>query len=203
MMESVLQQSVSTYLSRLTGETLTPDSPLRLRSVQRAALSSWARQQKVSLRFALISSSMPFTVRELLLPADRDAGQIVVMPTPQQVIDTPVLKGIPANRVGVDIEEVDSLPVAFDYREHAFYQDNFTAAEISYCIRQRSVRASLCGLWAAKEAIVKAGIATAPQGHLKGIEISHDDEGRPVFAGSSLSISHSARSAVAVCNSYG
>lgn len=202
-MESALQQTVSTYLSRLTGETLTPDSPLRLRSVQRAALSSWARQQQVSLRFALISSSVPFTVRELLLPADGDAAQVVVIPTTQQVIDTPVLKGTPANRVGVDIEEVDSLPVAFDYREHAFYRDNFTAAEISYCIRQCSVRASLCGLWAAKEAILKAGVASAPQGHLKSIEISHDEEGRPVFTGCSLSISHSARSAIAVCNSHG
>jgi hypothetical protein len=57
----------------------------------------------------------------------------------------------------------------------------------------------LCGLWAAKEAVLKSGHASPAGGNLRAIEISHDVHGRPVMAGCMLSISHTAKTAVAVC----
>ena len=101
--------------------------------------------------------------------------------------------------VGIDIEEVERLPEAADHREHPFYRDNFTPAEISYAVMQPNPRASFCGMWAAKEAVLKSGIASAPNGHLGSIEIEHDARGRPGYRGSQLSISHTERTAVAVC----
>jgi phosphopantetheine--protein transferase-like protein len=105
-------------------------------------------------------------------------------------------------QIGVDVEQSDSLPETNDYRSHPFFQDNFTPGEISYCIQQSSARASFCGVWAAKEAAIKAGAASA--GHsLKHIEITHDAAGKPGYTGCVVSISHSPSMAVAVCLKLG
>ena len=201
--ETALHQNVVTYLSRLTGEKLVIDTPLRLRSVQRAAFSSWARQQQLPVKLSVISSTIPFTIQQLLgvdaeTPNPALPSAQVKTAAQEKIIAAPAAAGM-APVVGIDIEEVENLPVATDYRSHPFYEDNFTAAEISFCIRQPNVRASFCGSWAAKEAILKAGVADAPAGHLKAIEILRDDAGRPLHPGCSISISHTARTAVAVC----
>ncbi len=206
-METAGTDQVVTYLSRLTGETLAADTPLRLRSVQRAAFSSWARQQQLTLRLAVISSTVPFSVRELMASGDgvalveaaaQSSANAIKIGEPASIVSLGAATGAPV--VGIDIEEVDNLPEAIDYREHPFYQDNFTAAEISYCVRQSDVRSSLCGTWAAKEAILKAGVKGAPTGHLRAIEIGRDSIGRPLHPGCSISISHTARTAVAICS---
>lgn len=105
--------------------------------------------------------------------------------------------GDPAPGVGIDIEEVAALPRALDFRKEAFYTENFTPAEIAYCILQADPYASFAGLFAAKEAIVKA------EGRYHGqpfnrLEISHSAEGRPLCPGFGLSISHAGAMAVAV-----
>lgn len=192
---------IQAYLSRLTGETVSPGEPLRLRSVQRAAFASWARQQKLAIRLEVIGSGTPFLIRDLLgtgevLPAESSLALSAQTPA----LSLPVLAAATPGALGIDIEEIDGLPYAEDYREHPFYQDNFTPAEIAYCVLQADVRASFCGTWAAKEAILKTGVVSAPTGHLKGIEIARDGVGRPLFPGCSLSISHTARTAVAVCS---
>jgi phosphopantetheine--protein transferase-like protein len=102
-------------------------------------------------------------------------------------------------RIGIDIEEVDQLPHADDYRDHPFYQDHFTPGELSHAIRQADPRASLCGIWAAKEAIVKSGLLPTVPDHLREIEITHSAAGQPMLRGCQLSISHTPRTAVAVC----
>ncbi len=185
------------YLSRLTGEALSADQRLQLRSVQRAALASWCRKQGLPVRFAVITSGAPFSVRELLAQ-EGGAGAQAAMPPPSMAGTPAGLASSAFRGIGIDIEEVASLPPAEDYREHSFYQDNFTPAELSYCIRQADVRASLCGIWAAKEAVVKSGLAPSP-GRLSSIEITHDPVARPSYAGAYLSISHTPATAVAVC----
>jgi len=184
--------ALTAYLSRLTGTEVSADSPLRIRSVQRAALVSWARKQALPVRFELLAGSAATSARELL----GDGGAVVAQATPLPALAPGLPSGL---AIGIDIEEVAALPEAGDYRAHPFFADNFTPAELGYCIRQADVRASLCGMWAAKEAIVKAGVADAPFGQLRRIEIGHDARGRPVFAGCEISISHTARTAVAVC----
>jgi phosphopantetheine--protein transferase-like protein len=189
------------YLSRLTGQTLTAESTVRLRSVERAALAAWARRKNLPLRMNLIAGALPFGVRDLMEEEeneDSSKGSLAAL----AAADVAPLAASTAQAfaaIGVDIEEVESLPVAADYREHAFYRDNFTPSEIAHCVRQVDVRASFCGTWAAKEAVLKAGLAAAPAGHLKQIEIAHDSAGRPAFPGCQLSISHTPRTAVAVC----
>ena len=99
--------------------------------------------------------------------------------------------------VGIDIEEVDKMPKVPDFREDAFYKENFSPKEISYCLLQTSPVESFAGHFAAKEAIVKAdnSYKTVPFCH---IEVINDGNGRPLFKDFVLSISHVDRFAIAV-----
>lgn len=99
--------------------------------------------------------------------------------------------------VGIDIEKIDAMPMVTDYRSDEFYTMNFAPAEIAYCILQTNPRASFAGLFAAKEAIVKANnkLKTIP---FHSIIIDHLPGGQPVFPGFQLSISHTNETAVAV-----
>lgn len=108
------------------------------------------------------------------------------------------LQGIEmAPGVGVDIEEIAALPRASDHRKEEFYKMNFTAVEISYCILQPDPYASFAGLFAAKEAIIKAGGGDRSRS-FNLLEIDHTPEGRPLYPGYGISISHAGGMAVAV-----
>jgi phosphopantetheine--protein transferase-like protein len=182
------------YVSRLVGEDVTLDQPLVLRSIHRVALAAWARQENLAIRGGLINSGVPFSIRALMSAGDDAAASPVVHVSPATGPEAAGQSGI-----GIDIEDVASLPVTDDYREHPFFRDNFTPAEIAYCVRQPDARASLCGTWAAKEAVLKAGVPHASFTRLIEIEITHDDFGRPHHAGCTISISHTGQTAVAVC----
>ena len=124
----------------------------------------------------------------------------------------PVLRDLTPSRelgVGIDIEFVDNLPWTGDPWTDTFYLENFTVREIAYCIRQTNPKLSLCGLWSAKEAVIKCnhgGVRLRP----KDLEIRHDVDGQPfvqraseqhdfaILDGYHLSISHSNMIAVAV-----
>lgn len=99
--------------------------------------------------------------------------------------------------IGIDIEEIFRMPKVNDFREDEFYKMNFTAREISYCGLQPDQYASFTGLFAVKEAIVKA------DNYYKNIPfhkifIDHLPDGKPVFKGFSISISHTENLAIAV-----
>lgn len=129
---------------------------------------------------------------ERALSGEVIAGQVTPDTPPASL--APLSQQGPA--IGIDIEELANLPVAEDYREHPFYRETFTPREISHCILQGNPAASFAGLFAAKEAIVKAeGGAGRP---LDRIEITHDQRGKPLADGYELSISHSGPLAVAV-----
>jgi phosphopantetheine--protein transferase-like protein len=179
------------YVSRLTGQDVSLDQKLGLRSIHRVALASWARKENLKLRASLINSIEPFSLRDLLSDDGIAAGPAT--PAPAFAAETDA-----APLIGIDIEEVASLPAADDYREHPFYRDNFSPAEIAYCVRQPDERAAFCGTWAAKEAVLKSG-APGTLSRLGAIEILRDDRGRPTYPGCTLSISHTASTAVAVC----
>jgi phosphopantetheinyl transferase (holo-ACP synthase) len=99
--------------------------------------------------------------------------------------------------VGIDIEEVSAMPEAADFRSVEFYRMNFAPAEIAYCILQADPYSSFTGLFAAKEALVKADALL--KGRLfNNIVIDHTPEGKPLYPGFSLSISHAGGLAVAV-----
>ena len=92
--------------------------------------------------------------------------------------------------LGIDIESADNLPWSGDPRSEPFYVENFTGAEIAYCVRQADPRLSFCGLWCAKEAAIKCGQDFAGLRPIE-IEIHHNETGRPMLqkAGAAHSVS--------------
>ena len=191
-----LTDSLCEYLGRLRCEVVAADRVLSLRSIERAALASWLRKAGVLFKVSVLASGAPFRVSDLLSTSSVPTTFEIAPAAAERPTSAPNGPGV---QVGVDIEDLAALPQADDYREHPFYQDNFTSAEIAYCIRQLDARASFCGMWAAKEAILKTRSAPIKVLSLRDIEIAHDVSGRPVHPDCLVSISHTATSAVAVC----
>ncbi|HEY8970723.1 MAG TPA: 4'-phosphopantetheinyl transferase superfamily protein [Puia sp.] len=99
--------------------------------------------------------------------------------------------------IGIDIEEMSSLPRVHDFRKDEFYTMNFTSSEIAYCVLQPDPYASFAGLFSAKEAIIKADGRLRSRS-FNSIGITHGPEGEPLYPGFHLSISHAGGVAVAV-----
>ncbi len=99
--------------------------------------------------------------------------------------------------VGIDIEMIKEMPITEDFREDIFYSMNFSVNEIAHCILQPNPYASFAGLFAAKEAIVKADNAFKKV-TFNSIVIDHFPNGRPFYNGFNLSISHTEEVAIAV-----
>jgi holo-[acyl-carrier protein] synthase len=99
--------------------------------------------------------------------------------------------------IGIDIEEVSSIPKATDFRTHEFFVQTFSKEEISHCILQSDPYASFAGLFAAKEAIIKANnsLIGFP---LHSIPIQFTETGKPFHKDLELSISHTNELAIAV-----
>ena len=124
----------------------------------------------------------------------------------------PVNAALPAHHalaIGLDIESADNLPSPADAWSEPFYLENFTSAEIAWCLCQPDPRLSFCGLWSAKEAVLKCGQEFAGLRPIE-IEILHDQHGRPMLRPLRpfpearttdwvLSISQAGRMGVAVC----
>ena len=137
-----------------------------------------------------------------------------VAATPMEAASAPVVVSAPVSAepsagIGIDIEHSDHLPTVTDPWSEPFYVENFTPAEIAYCLRQPDPKESFCGLWSAKEAVKKSGAEFLALRPLE-IEITHDAAGRPVLLGGTagrlfreknclISISHSRGTSTAVC----
>jgi phosphopantetheine--protein transferase-like protein len=170
-----------------------------LSSAKIGAAQAWMRRQGLVYDPAVMAAG--FTLGQLLngAPPLAETGEVggVAPPTSRSPV------GGDAVKLGVDIETIDAMPKARDLRTDPFYADNFTEAEIAYCLERRDPRESLCGLWAAKEAIRKLSADGMVKTNLKGIEISHASDGAPMHAGVALSISHAGGFAIAVAATAG
>jgi phosphopantetheine--protein transferase-like protein len=102
-----------------------------------------------------------------------------------------------AEGIGLDVEEINAMPQVNDFREDEFYKMNFTSEEIAYCILQPDSLSSFAGLFAAKEAIVKADNSYLNK-PFNSIHIGHLPNGKPVHSSFQLSISHTKELAIAI-----
>lgn len=204
-----MEEKLLAYLERLLGEHIAATDTITVSSTQRARLVSWLNDNGVSADFTRLNSNR-IQITDLLNGAafNGNAGEesstgVSRQSSPPVAIARPVL----GNRsdptflgLGIDIQARASMPEAADFRADRFYSANFSPREIGHCIQQGDPLESLAGLWAAKEAIVKAGAgARDKQGGLAAVEIVHDSSGAPTYRGCLLSISHDHGLAVAVC----
>ena len=81
-------------------------------------------------------------------------------------------------QVGLDVEEIRSLPVAVDYWEHDFYRSNFARSEIAYAVLEADPLTHFAGFWCAKEALRKCDPSFAEVSFDR-IGVAHETGGRP------------------------
>lgn len=196
-MEEKLKEIVAGFI-KLSPELIGPDTPIDRRAVQSSIVlhrmyARLAEEGFTSEDYGRIK------VFGDLLPAA--AGRSFSGTSPDVTIG-PLPVGIPGHGaagagIGIDIEEISAMPRVNDFRTEDFYKMNFTPEEIAYCILQQDPYASFTGLFAAKEAIVKAGERRRGEPFNK-IPIGHSPEGKPLYPGFTISISHTPGLAVAV-----
>jgi phosphopantetheinyl transferase (holo-ACP synthase) len=110
-------------------------------------------------------------------------------------------------QVGVDVQDIESLPVADDYWVHEFYVGMFDKTEIAYAVTQTDPRIHLTGCWCAKEALRKCD-AAFQRVDFRLTVVAHESSGRPYLVRQSpvgpvrlphaLSLSHTREVATAV-----
>ncbi len=110
-------------------------------------------------------------------------------------------------QVGLDVEDINSLPAATDYWEHKFYRANFAKSEIAYAVLEAEPRTHFAGFWCAKEALRKCDSSFAGVSPER-TAVAHEANGRPYLTLESeagperlphaVSISHTLEIATAV-----
>jgi holo-[acyl-carrier protein] synthase len=148
-------------------------------------------------------SAPPLSNGAMAAPVNLDEVAPVRLP---DLTSAPSLAGL---GLGIDMQEIDSLPVARDYRVDPFYTANFHPAEIATAMLRPDPRAHLCGIFCAKEAAKKTHPALLDLRLLEFV-VSHDASGRPRLALADdiaasrpfhfvISISHTNHFAAATC----
>ena len=154
------------------------------------------------LGLALPVGSKPATFAGLLAALSGETAPVASsVPITRAAIDSSGLQ------VGLDLEDIHSLPVATDYWEHEFYRANFAKSEIAYAVLEAEPRTHFAGFWCAKEALRKCDPSFA---HVNPAQtaVAHEANGRPYLTLESetgperlphaVSISHTLEIATAV-----
>jgi phosphopantetheine--protein transferase-like protein len=210
-----LRQMFATML-RIPPSELGPDTSL-------AALNTSLGGARVDLGLkrlglALPSGFRPTTFGAMLaalsgeaLSANSDTTSPAAKPAPISVDSAPPAaigsNGFSGLNVGLDVEDIRSLPVANDYWEHEFYRGNFSRSEVAYAVLQTDPRTHFAGFWCAKEALRKCDRMFADVSPVS-TAVVHDSDGHPyltldtetgqVRLPHALSISHTAELATAI-----
>jgi holo-[acyl-carrier protein] synthase len=142
-------------------------------------------------------------------PAPKAAEVLVTSPPTQESSASPGGISINGMGLGMDMQEIASLPLAGDYRSDTFYAGHFHPSEIATAILRPDVRSHLCGIFCAKEAAKKSHPALLNL-RMTELLVTHDPAGRPTLqlmdgdaVGASfaflLSITHTEHYAAATC----
>lgn len=166
---------IKIYLEKLTGKKFQDSSYDNLSSAQRARFQSWLNKQNISLDGFNESKHL------------NDSGNI----------NKNIKKFYIENGIGIDIQNIEEFSKNYnDLLDDENLEDIFTSNEINYAKTKSNKVETLCGLFSAKEAIIKSGYKILKK--LNEIEITHDENGKPKFMKFNLSISHSKNYCIAV-----
>lgn len=105
-----------------------------------------------------------------------------------------IITDLSSCQVGVDIQEITELPDTNDFWEDDFYKSKFTSSEIAYCVTRNNPKQSFSGLYSCKEALIKSNNNLI----WENINISHDENGKPIFESYNISIAHSGQYSIAI-----
>lgn len=111
--------------------------------------------------------------------------------------------------LGMDMQEISTLPVTDDFRTHSFYSSHFSPEEIATALLRQDPRSHLCGVFCAKEAAKKSHPKLLNL-RMDDLCVTHTKVGQPLLRLSdgvalqndfrfNLSITHTAHVAAATC----
>lgn len=176
------------YFIKLTGRPSDFVDIPRLTSAQRARFASWCQTRGLAID----------SFRGVESTANGNEGES--SPFNHVKSSGAATSAAQALRIGIDIQQVAELfPERIrDLKGNSEMLAIFTDREIAYAEGKQDPFATLAGVFAAKEALLKAGAIELGGRNLNAIEIGHDSRGAPVCANAQLSISHSGGFAIAV-----
>jgi len=190
-MEEKVKEIVATFI-RVPADAIGPATPIDRRAVKSSIMLHRMYAKMADEGFAVADYASIKVFGDLFTAS--------TSPVPQAQAATPAAEYTGEAEpiaMGIDIESIDTMPKAADFRREEFYKMNFTPREIAYCILQPDPYSSFAGLFAAKEALVKAD-GSMRQMPFNQIAIGHSEEGKPLYPGYTLSIAHANGTAVAV-----
>jgi holo-[acyl-carrier protein] synthase len=138
-----------------------------------------------------------------ILKANMKVGDVIQLLTDSVQAPTPKTNSLPALKIvasdrrgasanglelqlpagitlGMDMQEIASLPIATDYRTHEFYASHFCPKEIATSLLRPDPRAHLCGIFCAKEAAKKSRPDLLNL-RINDFFVFHDPAGRPAM----------------------
>ena len=149
------------------------------------------------------SSPVATTSRSVVRPFAQTASLTALNSRPMRYLP-------PANLgMGMDMQEIASLPRVADFRSDVFYTSHFTSQELATAVLRPEPLTHLCGIFCAKEAAKKSHPELLNV-RMNQLFVSHDEHGRPMLNVSNdaippgrfqfiLSITHTAQVAAATC----
>jgi holo-[acyl-carrier protein] synthase len=166
-----------------------------------------AIRKRIGIRCAAVYTSKNFGELETAIFSDSAPPEPLAEATSSRISADEPFSGSTAISCGIDIESVEDLPAATDYRDDEFYKLSFTPTEIAYCLLQENPRMHFAARWCAKEALKKCDAAYLHNG-MSTIELVTTEGRAPYLTllrdGTvrqlpvAVSISHTSRTAVAV-----
>lgn len=193
-MVNKLQNTIE-YFSKLLNINLDQNTEITLSSAQKSRAHAWLKSQNIPFQEHLIQKK--FTLNLLL--NNNGFTPLEANPrTHQETIIDNEVAGTFLTSIGIDLQNIYELfpnSLSNDLKGDAELGLIFTNRELTYAENKANPKATLAGIFAAKEAILKTGVTNTP---LEKIEVSHNSIGAPEFKGVSLSISHSGDYAIAI-----
>lgn len=179
----------STYLSNLLGHPVDWRDAPKLTSGQKARYFAWCQANDLEYRLGADAS-------ESVDGSSAFRGGATTVTTYAGSAAAP----LSVSGVGVDIQQISELfpETLISPKTDDSLASLFSKRELSYAEGADDVRQTLSGLFAAKEAIFKAGGPQLVYANVSEIEILPQGNGAPGHDGYLLSISHSGDFAVAV-----
>ena len=168
------------FLEALFNRKIQDQDTIRLSSAQTARVAMWAEKNNVMLD--LVQIRQDFSLSSLNLSSSNSYEARFQRSTFKSDHKLEII------RLGNDIQLVAELFPEDESLDSLKLEKMFTKYEIAYAKASDNPKVTLAGLFSLKESLVKAG---ASFGTYLDLEITHDNNGAPIFYGFLVSISHS------------
>ena len=180
------------YFSKLLNRNLTENTQISLSSAQKSRVYSWLSSNNIAFDESALNSR--FTLFDLL--STNNPLKKIANESHQISNIISLSNGIVS--IGIDLQKIDELfpeSLSDDPKSDESINKIFTIRELSYAQTKDFPEQTLAGIFAAKEAIIKAAKLKLD---LIDIEVLPNEDGVPVHAGYEISISHTENFALAV-----